>query len=171
MAYTLQRQGVGIESIPESGVDHMKTNKVVTCLTSLSFAIVFFTSSFATAQQTEAEQHDRIANEEQLERARAAMEECANAPNNVGQGAEENVRPGNPNAPADIQGSRNQQNPGSERSDVVTAQIPAPMKMLVSRIRGRLTCTPILIRVFKPGITACVSVGSIKSRYALETNG
>jgi hypothetical protein len=123
MAYTLQRQGVGIESIPESGVDHMKTNKVVTCLTSLSFAIVFFTSSFATAQQTEAEQHDRIANEEQLERARAAMEECANAPNNVGQGAEENVRPGNPNAPADIQGSRNQQNPGSERSDVVTAQI------------------------------------------------
>jgi hypothetical protein len=102
----------------------MKINKAVTYMTRpvLSFVIVLFTSSFAAAQQPEAEQHDRIANQEQLERARAAMEECANAPNNTGQGAEENVRPGNPNAPVDIQGSRNQQNPGSERSDIVAAQ-------------------------------------------------
>ena len=101
----------------------MNTNKVVTYLSSLSLAIGLLAGSFATAQQGKAEQHDRIASQEQLERARAAMEECTNAPNNVGQGAEENVRRGNPNAPADIQGSRNQQNPGSERSDVVTAQI------------------------------------------------
>src|SRR5688500_4574906 len=122
MAYTLQRRKVLHGYL--NGVNDMKANKAVTYMTNpvLSFAIVLFTSSFATAQQPEAEQHDRIANQEQLERARAAMEECANAPNNVGQGAEENVQSANPNAPADIQGSRNQQNPASERSDIVAAQ-------------------------------------------------
>lgn len=47
----------------------------------------------------------------------ATENECANAPNNVGQGAVESAQPSNPNAPAQVQGAQNEQNPASQRNE------------------------------------------------------
>ncbi len=101
------------------GVDDMKPRSSVAALATsvLSLAIMLAGNNMVVAQDLPNQLPDRGANPSQPDPNITAQEdECSNAPNNVGQGAVENAQPGNPNAPADVQGSRSQQNTGSARA-------------------------------------------------------
>ena len=91
----------------------------------MSIAITLSTSSLAATQEpgtNASDQRDATATEPSDSRHSVGTEHaCTDAPNNVGQAAVENAQRSNPNAPVDLQGSRGQTNPSTERAE--SAQI------------------------------------------------